>query len=653
VAVIACQREESVKNTLYLCSAAAAALLVHGAALADDSLDAGTLRDAILVTASRDDAVWIDDYTGSATVITAEDMERRQVRDIADVLRDVPGVAVSGVPGQTQIRIRGAEANHVLVLVDGIEVADPFSREFDIGTLQAEIGARLEVLRGPQSALFGPEAIGGVIAYETASGRDLAGFGARLEGGLRGTINGAARYGAAGSSWDAALSATVVSTDGQPNARGGTRRVGRDGYTLSAKGSIDIAPGATLRAVGRYVRTEGDFNNQDFISAGPTLGFVIDTPGVGYRNDALYGLIGARVDTLEGRWSHDVSLQFADITRDTFGAMRLDGGSKSDRLKGSYVTSFRFDGGGDLAHAFTFAADFERERFRNTDPFGFAFTGRRQIENIGLVAEYRMLGEKVDLSGALRRDINDRFADATTFRAGAGYRVTDSTRLRVAAGSGIQVPTFLELFGFFDGRFLGNENLIPEKSTGWEVGFDQGFADNAVTLSATYFSSVLRNEIFTTFTPPDFIPAPANRASNSSQRGLELALAAQFDPQWSLNAAYTYLRAREDDLEEVRRAPHIASAALNWDGPDDAFGATLVVRYNGNARDLAFTDPSFIPLRVTLQDFVLVNFNARARLSQGVNLFGRIENLLDERYEQVFSFVSPGRTALIGIEARF
>ena len=640
------------KNTPYLCSAAVAALMVHGVAWADDSLDAGIMRDAILVTASRDDAVWIDNYTGSATVIAAEDMERRQVRDISDVLRDVPGVAVSGIAGQTQIRIRGAEGNHVLVLVDGIEVADPFSREFDMGTLQAEIGARLEVLRGPQSALYGPEAIGGVIAYESASGRDLVGFAARLEGGLQGTINGAARYGAAGGNWDAALSAIVVSTDGQPNTRGGTRNIGRDGYTVSAKGAVDIAPGATLRAVGRYIRTEGDFNNQDFNPASPTLGLVIDTPGVGYRNDALYGLIGTRVDTLEGRWSHDVSLQFADITRDTFGAVGRDGGSKSDRLKGSYVSSFRFEGG-DLAHAVTFAADFERERFRNTDPFGFAFTGRRQIENIGLVAEYRMLGEKVDLSGALRRDINDRFADATTFRAGAGYRIADSTRLRAAAGSGLQVPTFLELFGFFDGRFLGNENLIPEKSTGWEVGFDQGFVGNAVTLSATYFANVLRNEIFTTFPPPDFIATPANRATNSTQRGLELALAAQFDPQWSLNAVYTYLKARENGVEEVRRAPHIASAALNWDGPDNAYGATLVVRYNGNARDLAFTDPSFIPLRVTLQDFVLVNFNMRARLSQGINLFGRIENLFNERYEQVFSFVSSGRTALIGIEARF
>ena len=177
----------------------------------------------ILVSASRLPLVPLSEFTGSALVITAEQLEQRQTRDIADILRDVPGVAVAGIAGQTQIRLRGSEANHVLVLVDGIEVSDPFAGEFDIGTLQTEVGARVEVLRGPQSALYGPDAIGGVVAYESASGRAVPGFAARIESGTDNTINGALRYGAAGDSWDAAISAVVVSTDGQPNARNGTR----------------------------------------------------------------------------------------------------------------------------------------------------------------------------------------------------------------------------------------------------------------------------------------------------------------------------------------------------------------------------------------------------------------------------------------------
>jgi vitamin B12 transporter len=630
-------------------SVAGAALMAHAHAQAhaEDSR-APEDENGILVAASRAPSIRLADYTGSALVITAEQLEQRQTRDIADVLRDVPGVAVAGVAGQTQIRLRGSEANHVLVLVDGIEVSDPFAGEFDIGTLQAEVGARVEVLRGPQSALYGPDAIGGVIAHESASGRSVPGFAARIEGGTQGTINGALRYGAAGDTWDAALSAVVVSTDGQPNARGGVRDIGRDSYTLSGKGNIEVADGLTLRAAARFIRTEGQFNDQDFNAANPTFGFVIDSPGSRFVNDAAYALIGVRAETLEGRWTHDLSAQVADITRDNFGAFGPSNSSEGNRIKASYVTAFRLAD----AHNLTFAADYEQEGFRNTTPGGFAFTGRREIEQVGFVGEYRYSGEVFDLSAALRHDINDRFADATTFRLGAGYRVTDTTRLRAAAGSGVKNPGFFELFGFVDGRFIGNDALRPEKSTGWEVGIDQDIGD-AARFSVTWFDSELEGEIFTAFPPPAFIATPGNRTTVSQQRGIEVSLAARIGPQWSLDAAYSYLDAEEDDREEVRRPEHIASMALTWSAPDDVASATLVVRHNGAALDDAFTDPSFVPVRVQLNDYTLVNLNARARLAEGISAFARVENLLGKEYEQVFSFVSPGRSAVVGVEARF
>ncbi|AOL94240.1 TonB-dependent receptor plug domain-containing protein [Porphyrobacter sp. LM 6] len=610
--------------------------------------DIGAGRQRILVSASRDTALERDDYTGSSLVITAEELEDRQTRDIADVLRDVPGVAVAGIPGQTQIRLRGAEANHVLILVDGIEVSDPFAGEFDIGTLQADIGARLEVLRGPQSALYGPDAIGGVIAYETASGAARDGFGARIEGGTQGTVNGAARYGANGDGWDAALSAVVVSTDGQPNARGGTRDIGRDSYTLAGKGSVNASDNLTLRAAARFIRTEGQFNDSDFDFTSPTFGFTIDSPGTRYTNEAFYALVGAKLDTLDGRWTHDLSAQIADVTRDGFTAFGRASGSEGDRFKASYVSGFKLAD----EHNLTFAADWEQEGFRNTTPGGFAFTGRREIEQVGLVGEYRYAAEAFDVSAAIRHDMNDLFRDATTFRVGAGYRVTDTTRLRAAAGSGVKNPGFFELYGFVDGRFIGNAALRPEKSTGWEVGIDQDLG-TAARVSLTYFDSELEGEIFTTFPPPTFIATPANRTTESRQRGVEVSLAARLADHWTLDAAYSYLDAEENGVEEVRRPNHIASAALTWAAPDDAASATLVVRYNGETPDVAFTDPSFVPVRVSLDDYTLVNFNARVRLTDGINAFARMENILGEDYEQVFSFVSPGRSAAVGIEARF
>ena len=648
------------RNLKLLCSVAGAALVwavpvaAQDAGVQDEAPEGpevrtAAARDDILVATSRSGRLDLPArYPGSVTVITPEDLENRQTRDIADILRDVPGVAVAGIAGQTQIRLRGSEANHVLVLVDGIEVSDPFAGEFDIGTLQADIGARVEVLRGPQSALYGPDAIGGVVAYQSADGRSNQGFAARLEGGTQATVNGAVRYGYAGVGWDAALSAVVVSTDGQPNARNGTRDIGRDSYTLAGKGSIDVTNELELRAAARFIRTEGQTNDSNFDRTSPTFGFIIDSPGVTFTNEAVYALVGARAEVLDGRWTHDLSAQVAEVDRQTDSPFGLTSASEGDRFKASYVTAFRIAD----EHNLTFAADYERESFRNALAASGGFTGRRAVEQTGFVGEYRYSGEAFDLSAALRHDINDLFRDATTFRIGAGYRVTDSTRIRAAAGSGVKNPGFFELYGFVDGRFIGNDALRPEKSTGWEAGVDQDIGDNA-RLSVTYFDSELEGEIFTTFPAPTFIATPANRTTVSQQRGVEVSLNARLAEQWSFDAAYSYLDAEENGIEEVRRPNHIASAALTWDAPGDAASATLVVRHNGATPDVAFTDPSFRPVRVQLDDYTLVNLNARARLTDQISAFARVENLLGETYEQVFSFVAPGRSAVVGIEARF
>ncbi len=645
------------KNFALLGSVAGAALVWAVPVWAQDEaqednqppISTAAARNDIIVSASRSGLLdTTGRYPGAVSLITADQLDQRQTRDIADVLRDVPGVAVAGIAGQTQIRLRGSEANHVLVLVDGIEVSDPFAGEFDVGTLQAEPGARLEVLRGAQSALYGSDAIGGVIAYQSASGRAVPGFAARLEGGTQGTVNGALRYGANGDSWDAALSAVVVSTDGQPSARGGTRDIGRDSYTLAGQGSVNVSDTLTLRAAARFIRTEGLFNDQDFDATSPTFGFTIDSPGSRFTNEAIYALVGARLDTLEGRWTHDLSAQIADVARDTFGAFGQASGSKGDRVKASYVTAFALADD----HNLTFAADYEVEGFRNTLASSGGFTGRREVEQVGLVGEYRYAGEVFDVSAAIRHDINDLFQDATTFRVGAGYRITETTRLRAAAGSGVKNPGFFELYGFVDGRFIGNAALRPEKSTGWEAGLDQQIGENA-NLAVTYFDSELEGEIFTTFPPPNFIATPANRATKSKQRGVEVSLAAKLAEQWSLDAAYSYLDAEENGVEEVRRPKHIASAALTWTAAGDTASATLVVRHNGATPDVAFTDPSFVPVRVTLDDYTLVNLNARVKLTETLSAFARAENLLGEEYEQVFSFVSPGRSAVVGVEARF
>ena len=615
-----------------------------------DTADAQTF----VVTGTRSaDPLPADRIGNSVTVLDETILERRQVRQVSDVLRDVPGIAVGHVPGQTQIRIRGAEANHTLVLIDGIEVSDPFVGEFDFSGLIADEAARIEVLRGQQSAIYGSDAIGGVIQYITLTGREAPGISGRIEAGSFGTVNAAARLAGVAGAVDYALSATLNSTDGTPDARNGTRDLANDTGALSLKSTWSPSEAFRLTGVARYSRGEVETNDSDNDPSSQTFGYQIDTPGSEVESEAFYGLLRAELGLLDGRWTHALTGQFVDTSRNGFDAGMRDFGNNGQRLKGSYETTFRFNTSG-VQHRLTGALDVKRDRFRNTDPSGFAFSGERGIDNLGLVAQYdALIGDHASFGASIRRDDNDRFADTTTYRLQASYRFDTGTRLRAAAGSGVKNPTFYELFGYSDGRYIGNPDLKPERSEGWEVGVEQDVADGAATLGVTYFESDLESEIFTTYPAPTFIATSANRDTVSTQSGVEAFAQMRVGKAWSVNASYTYLNAREDGVREIRRPEHMGSVAVDWRAPAEAGGVTLVARYNGETGDNAFTDPSFIPVLVRLDAYVLVNLNADVRLNDHVDLFGRIENLANEDYEDVFSFETPGRSVFIGARARF
>lgn len=609
--------------------------------------------DRIIVTASRSgDEVSTRLLGASVTVLDGANLEQRQVRTISDVLRDVPGLAVNrtgGAGGLTQVRIRGSEANHVLMLIDGIEVSDPYQGEYDFSTLIADDAARIEVLRGQQSSLYGSDAIGGVIHYITATGSEAPGVRLRGEGGSFGTFNGAARLAGVSGALNYALASSWNHTDGTPTARNGTRKIGADSVGASAKLVWTASDTLKFTAVGRYSLTEADTNNSDNDPSSPRFGYTIDSPGTGLRNQAFYGLVRADITALDGRWTTGLSGQIADTTRKGLQDGSLDYGDKGRRYKGSLESTIRF-GNDAFAHRLTGAVDVEREEFRNTTPSPFAFNGKRRTDNLGLVAQYDVIiNDSLGLGASIRRDENNRFADVTTFRVQGSYAFTSGTRLHGAYGTGVKNPGYFELYGFSDGRYIGNPDLKPEKSKGWEAGVAQTFGHDRATIGITYFDNKLEDEIFTRFLP-DFTSQPGNRDTLSKQHGVEATLSARPIPQLQVAAAYTYLKAREDGTVEVRRPKHIGSLNVTAFSADQRFSATFTARYNGRQTDLAFTDPSFVPVTVTLKDYVLVNFAASYALSPRISLFGRVENLLGERYEEIFSTVSSGEAAYAGVK---
>lgn len=611
--------------------------------------------DTVVVTASRSgEAQVATDVPASVTVLDAAAIEARGTRIVSDVLRDVPGVAVSRAgPGLADVRIRGTEANHVLVLIDGIEASDPFQGQFDFSSLLADEAARIEVLRGQQSSLYGSDAIGGVIQYITLTGREAPGVSVRAEGGSFATAAGGARVAGFTNTFDYAVSGSTYRTDGTPTARDGERDIGFT--TANATAKLTWTPSAIfkLTGVGRYTYADAQTNDSEFDVASPRFGQIVDTPGSHARTDSIYALVRADLALAEGKWNTALTGQIADVDRKGYAAFGVSSGDHGRRYKGSLESSLRF-GSDRVSSRVTGAVDFEREEFQNTTPGGFYFTGRRATQNWGFVGQYELSVDDALTAGAsVRHDANDRFADTTTWRAQAGYRLPFGLRVRGAYGTGVKNPGYYELYGVETGRYIGNPNLKPEKSKGWEAGFDQEFAGRHATVGATYFNSTLNDEVYTTYSA-DFVPTPANRDTRSRQKGVEVFVSARPIDQLRFDLAYTYLDAKENGVNEVRRPHHVGSVNTTVFSRDQRFSGTLTVRYNGRQDDVTFTDPTFAtsPI-VSLHEYVLVNLNAEYRITPKLSLFARVENLLGEDYEEVFSFATPGRAAYGGVRAKF
>ncbi|RYY32922.1 MAG: TonB-dependent receptor, partial [Sphingomonadales bacterium] len=201
--------------------------------------------------------------------------------------------------------------------------------------------------------------------------------------------------------------------------------------------------------------------------------------------------------------------------------------------------------------------------------------------------------------------------------------------------------------------YIGNPNLKPEKSKGWEAGVDQQLLDGKVSFGATYFDTVLTDEIYTDYPAPTYVATPANRATESRQHGIELFASARPFPQLRLDAAYTHLNAKENGVEEVRRPGDIASFNATFSSADERFSTTLTVRHNGRFVDVAYTDPSYAPIRESMKPYTLVNLAARVRLTDTVQLFGRVENLFDTDYEEIFGTATSGIGAYGGVRMAF
>lgn len=625
-----------------------------GPAFGQTSGDPTEELDTIVVTASRSPIAKVN-LGSSTTIITREQIELRQARYVTDILRSVPGFAVShvGTTGsQTQVRVRGAEANHVLVLIDGVRANDPASGdEFRWELLSTSNIERIEIVRGAQSSLWGSDALSAVVHVITRSGGARPGISAYAEGGSFNTINGGVNGGTGGDSWSLAFGLERLATDGTNISRSGSEDDESDMTTASLSAQLRPSEDLTLQLGLRAVDAYSQFDAVDFFVTG-----LPEDGDVATDSERYYWNAEATLSTLDGRILHHIYARYLDTDNRNLADGAQNSSTASDRKTFTYQSDIQLG-----ENQLSMAIEHERTRFEQRGEIGFGDPNQGQQMSVNsVIADFQ--GRSIDrLTWLLsaRYDDNSDFESAVSGRLSLAYTVSNTTLIRANVGTGRKAPTFIERFGFFPGQFIGNPDLKPERSKSYDLGIDYLLFDGSVELQFAVYYQDLEDEINGfVFDPDTFLFTAENIDGESTRKGVEASATLKLMENMSIGGSYTYTDSTENDglgsdVRELRRPRHSGSLNTSYRFLDERAKLSVVADYGGTSTDIFFPPfpaPSEI---VSLESFWLLGLTASYDINQNTNIFVRALNLLDEDYEQVYGYRTPGRSAYVGVRFSF
>tara|TARA_B100000497_G_scaffold72860_1_gene81778 strand:+ start:939 stop:2849 length:1911 start_codon:yes stop_codon:yes gene_type:complete len=593
----------------------------------------------IPITASRS--------ANAVTVIDRAQLRNRATVSLSNILRDVPGFSVSqvGVLGsQTQIRVRGAEANHLLVTIDGVEANDPSQGdEFSWGTLTASDIERIEIIRGPQSSLRGSDAVAGVVNIITRSA-EKSSVGLFLESGSWATHHSGFNIGHKQGDFDIRFGLSHIESEGDNIARTGDENDGYRNTTYNIRSGLKLSDQMDISFAAR----ESDGMNQ-FDADNDFDGLIEDQDRVSEFENSTMRIQGD-YSSKDGTWQHKILISQSKSDNTAFADKAKGNVTASTKDQFQYIGSFTWDQG-----AQNIAALIEREKEdwmqRGEISWGVYDPNQdRERDTDSVAVEYRTdINDHLTLAASARQDDNSEFDSAKTYRAEAIYQLTEAIRLRSAVGTAVKNPTFTERFGFYT-NFIGNPNLIPEESTSWELGADQLIMGGDLTLSLTIFDAELENEIDGfVYDPATFAYTSSNINGTSERKGAELSAVGNISESMSLSAAYTYTDSTGDDaIREVRRPRHIASLNLGWQAAHNLHLNTNI-QFTGEQTDVyfpPFPEPSQV---VGLSNHTLLNINLNYSATEKLEMYLKLENALNDNYEEVFGYQTLGFGASLGL----
>ena len=649
------------RNLLHAGLAAGALIAVCGAARAQ-----ATLLPELLVVSPSLVPIEASKTGSSVTAMTGEEIRSSGFSQLSDVMRTFPGMSVSqlGTRGTlTQFRVRGAEANHLLLVIDGVPANAVGDGEFNFADIPVDDIERVELLRGPQSGLYGANAHSGVLTIVTKSGRGLAKpeFTARAEGGTQNSAEGAMSARGSAGPFYGAITTTYATTNGFNIARNalptGPEADGAKRFAITGKGGVDFTPYFNVEGFIRHFRRKADTDPQDpnFLNTGLVEDRAGDTSSF---NDTL-ARAEATLKLFDDRWIQSAkwtnARQEVGATEAFVTASSSQGSAETFTYKSALLLDSMIAGG--ETHRLTALVENRRERFSFNSMFLFgadleAARNGYTRTSTGVGGEYilDLLRTGTTLSAAARQDFNEPFQDELTWRFSASQKVAPiGGRLHGSIGRAVTNPGFIEQFGFLTSTFIPNPNLVPESSIGWDLGWEQTFWNGRAVVDVTYFNSRLQNEIVTIFLP-SFRSSVRNLDGTSTREGVEVTGKVRPTDWLTLGATYTYTDARDDKgVQEIRRPRHAASgtATVLFDGGRGK--AVVNVVYNGKMPDTVFKFPTET---VTLDAYTLVGGQISYDTTPWSTIYVRAENIFDRRYEEVFSYRSPGAAVYAGLKVR-
>jgi vitamin B12 transporter len=618
---------------------------------------APTAANAPVVVSPTAIATPANEVASSVTVITSQELEQRQLRSAPDAISAVPGLNIvqSGSPGgQTSIFLRGTNSNHTKFLIDGIDVSDPSNpnRSFDLGQLLTGDIERIEVLRGPQSGLYGADALGGVVSVITKKGEGPPKITFSTEGGTFNTFNQHGSFSGSGANYNYSFNVDHFHSGAVPVTPlellpPGQRRIDDyyDNKTYSTKLGVDVTDNLTLNYVARYTDAKLRFtgNNFNFFPAPPAdLQSAQVVHKFFTRSEAVYS-------AFDGRFVNYFGVNFTDHwnhNADPYGFNGPISVNSGDRIRYDYRGVVQA-----LPNTTViFGASEETESFQQNGLHKSAETKGAFIE---LQTEYQ---KRFFLVANGRIDDDEFFGSHSTYRVAPAVIVPWSeTKFKASYGTAFKTPTLSQRFLDFPPTFFANPNLQPESSIGYDYGFEQPVWNDRARFGVTWFSNDITNLIMAGPTgqfDTSFgfsIPIQQNfNVGKANTSGLEAFAAANVTDRVKIRGDYTFTRAVDaiTGLELLRRPRHKFSAQLLWNPTDDiSFSGTVLHVGSWIDANRDFSIP-----RLTAPGFTVVNIAASYQINQNLQAFARIDNLFDEHYQNPTGFERPGLAAYIGMK---